>query len=70
MSDVITTRRSIRAAGSEYVSLAEAARILGRETNPSAVKSIALAGGIRTRAVPGCRVLYSRQDAERLASSG
>jgi hypothetical protein len=52
----------------EWISLAECCRILGRRSNPSAVKSIALAGAIRTQALPGTRILYSRADALRLAA--
>jgi hypothetical protein len=54
-------------ADRDWISLSEAARILGRSTNPSAVKSIALAGGIKTRSIPGLRTVYFRPDVERLA---
>jgi hypothetical protein len=50
----------------EWVTLAAASRAIGRHVN--AVKSIALAGAIRTRIMPGARILYSRTDAERLAA--
>jgi hypothetical protein len=57
---------SVSSSGS-WVSLAEASRLLGR--HGGTVKSMALApGGIRTRAVPGARILYNRSDCERLAS--
>lgn len=52
----------------EWISLAAAARIMGRTSNPSAVKSIALAGGIRTHYQPGLRLLYFKADVERLAA--
>ena len=55
--------------GDDFVTLAEVARILGRQTNPSIVKSLALAGSIRTRCIPGDRIRYSRVDAERLADT-
>jgi hypothetical protein len=51
----------------DWVTLAEACRILGRNAN--AVKSIALNGSLRYKAIPGARVLYSRHDALRLAAS-
>jgi hypothetical protein len=51
----------------EWISLNDAARLLSRHTN--GVKSIALAGGIRVRALPGARILYNRTDCERLASA-
>jgi hypothetical protein len=66
-----TTHRPSSVSGQargDYVTLAEVSRILGRHV--SAVKSIALAGAIRTRVHPGARILYSRPDAERLASAG
>jgi hypothetical protein len=62
-----TSVTTFEPARGEWITLAECARILGRESNPSAVKSIALAGGIRTRSQPGTRILYSREDAERLS---
>jgi hypothetical protein len=34
----------------------------------NAVKSIALAGGIRHRSLPGCRILSNRADCVRLAA--
>ena len=55
-------------ASTDWVTLAECSRIVRRHVN--ACKSIALAGAIRTRAVPGARILYSRADAERLAAAG
>jgi hypothetical protein len=55
--------------GDEYVTLAEAARILRRESNPSSLKSIALTGRIRTRHVPGTPLRFNRADAQRLASA-
>jgi hypothetical protein len=51
-----------------WVTLAEASRIVHRHVN--AVKSIALAGGIRTRVIPGARILYHRGDALALAAGG
>ena len=54
-----------KAGDGEWISLAEAARIVG--CHPSTVKSAALAGGIRHRAVPGMRTTYSREDAKRLS---
>jgi hypothetical protein len=52
----------------ESVSPAEAARIIGRHVN--AVKSMALAEGIRHRSLPGCRILSNRADCARLAAGG
>jgi hypothetical protein len=51
-----------------WITLAECSRIVHRHVN--AVKSIALAGGIRTRVLPGARILYHRGDAEALAAGG
>jgi hypothetical protein len=56
------------APAAEWITLAEAARLLGRSGNPNGVKSIALAGAIRTRAMPGARTLYRREDVEALAA--
>jgi hypothetical protein len=53
----------------DWITLAEASRLLGRAGNPSSVKSIALAGGIRTRSLPGTRTLYLRSDVASLADS-
>jgi hypothetical protein len=44
----------------EWVTLAAASRILGRHVG--AVKSIGLAGGVRVKAQPGCRILYHAGD--------
>lgn len=49
----------------EWVPLATIQRITG--ATPTAVKSMALAGSIRYRSVPGARTLYSRADAERIS---
>lgn len=48
----------------EWITLAAASRRL--QVHVNAVKSIALAGAIRTRALPGARILYRRADVERL----
>jgi hypothetical protein len=48
----------------DRVPLAEIMRVTGRTA--SACKTLAAVGAIRTFALPGCRVLYSRADAERL----
>jgi hypothetical protein len=63
----ITKQSSALAAAEEWVTLAEASRIVGK--HPASVKSIALAGAIRPRVVPGARILYSRSDAEKIAGS-
>lgn len=63
---MITTCQSAPPASEEWVTLAEVSRITGK--HPASVKSIALAGGIRPKVVPGARILYSRSDAERIAS--
>ena len=52
----------------EWITLAEASRILG--AHPNAIKSMTIAGGIRSLVRPGARILYSRSDAQRLASAG
>ena len=44
----------------EWVPMATVCRILDR--SPHAVKSIALAGAIRHRSIPGTRTLYNRAD--------
>ena len=49
----------------EYVPLAAVQRLLNK--SPNAIKSIALAGAIRTQVIPGSRILYSAEDARRLA---
>jgi hypothetical protein len=56
------------AQADEWITLAETSRVIRRHVN--AVKSIALAGAIRVRAVPGARIQFSRLDAERLANAG
>jgi hypothetical protein len=61
---IATLPAPVSARPTEWVSLADACWILGRETNPSAVKSIALCGMIRTLAIPGARIKYSRADCE------
>jgi hypothetical protein len=48
--------------------LAAASRILPRHVG--AIKSIALAHGIRVHVLPGARFLYRRADCERLATAG
>jgi len=65
MLDTECTESTVSAVSTEWVSLAECCRLLGRSV--SSVKSIAAAGGIRTDALPGCRLRYSRADAQRLA---
>lgn len=52
--------------GTDWISLAEAARILG--AHPASVKNAALCGSIRYRSIAGMRTRYSRQDVLRLAS--
>jgi hypothetical protein len=52
----------------EWIPLSRAARILGRHVG--AIKSIALTGAIRVKALPGARTLYSRADCEALAKAG
>jgi hypothetical protein len=52
----------------EWISLADAARIL--RWHPGAVKSIALARGVRVQVLPRARILYSRDDCEPLAAVG
>ena len=54
------------AARRDWISLAEAARILDR--HPTSIQRAALAGAIRHQSVPGMRTRYSREDIERLAS--
>lgn len=49
-----------------WIPLAEVMRITG--ASPGAVKSMALAGSIRFRSIPGTRTVYSRSDAERIAA--
>jgi excisionase family DNA binding protein len=49
----------------EWISLAEAARILG--VHPTSVQRAALAGSIRHRSIAGMRTRYRREDVERLA---
>lgn len=50
----------------QWISLAEASRILG--VHPTSVQRAALAGSIKHRTVPGMRTRYSREDVERIAS--
>jgi len=65
MNSTECTVSSVSTESREWISLAEACRLVGRSV--SSVKSIAAAGGIRTDALPGCRLRYSRADAQRLA---
>jgi hypothetical protein len=58
--------RHAGATRADWISLAEAARILNR--HPTSVQRAALAGAIRHQSVPGMRTRYSREDVERLAS--
>jgi hypothetical protein len=51
--------------GGDWISLAEASRILG--TCVGSTKSMALSGAIRVQARPGLRVVYSRADCLRWA---
>lgn len=60
-----TDSASAPAEAREFVPLAVVQRILG--ATPNAIKSMALAGSIRYRSVPGARTLYSRADAERIS---
>ncbi len=62
----VNSPRRDDAARREWISLAEAARILNR--HPTSVQRAALAGAIRHHSVPGMRTRYSREDVERLAS--
>jgi Helix-turn-helix domain len=55
------------AAPVEWVTLAQAARLLG--VHPSSIQRAALAGRIRHRRSPlGIRVVYSREDVQLIAS--
>ena len=51
-----------------WCTLAEASRLLDRHVGT--IKSIALAGGIRVRSLPGARTVYCRSDVERLTQEG
>jgi hypothetical protein len=73
MSNIILTAHPHALPGDsapppEWIRPAAASRIIRRHIN--AVKSYALAGGIRVRALPGARTLGSRADCERLAATG
>jgi hypothetical protein len=63
---VKTAAGADRAPAEEWGSLATVCRLLGR--GPNAVKSIAIAGAIRTRCLPGTRPVYSLADAATLAA--
>jgi hypothetical protein len=56
-----------RTSSASWVSLSQAAKILGRSTD--IVKSVALTGAIKTRSLPGARTVFSLDDCRKLADS-